>query len=100
LEPLLTWYGIDWVYQQELHCQHTVESERHRRNNLRDGFARLKNILPISDEKSSKLGLLERAADHVRFLQDMLHQTQERLIASEMEVARLRKLSEAVVRTG
>ena len=37
-----------------------IESEPRRRDELRDGYARLKDVLPVSNQKSSKVSLLER----------------------------------------
>ncbi|QRV93450.1 helix loop helix DNA-binding domain protein [Ceratobasidium sp. AG-Ba] len=48
-----------------------IESEQRRRNNLRSGFARLKEALPASREKCSKVALLERGTLHCsRYLPD------------------------------
>ncbi|KAG8729639.1 hypothetical protein FRC10_003553, partial [Ceratobasidium sp. 414] len=44
----------------EIHCQHTVQSERRHCNHLHESFARLKGVLPISTEKCSKISLLEQ----------------------------------------
>ncbi|KAG8769589.1 hypothetical protein FRC12_004879 [Ceratobasidium sp. 428] len=56
----------------DLRCQRIVESEQRRRNDLRGGFARLKDALPASHEKCSKLVLLERAATYIGHLEAML----------------------------
>ena len=37
-----------------------IEAEQRRRDELRDGYARLKEVLPVSNQKSSKVSLLER----------------------------------------
>ena len=37
-----------------------IESEQRRRDELRDGYAKLKYALPISNQKSSKVSLLDR----------------------------------------
>jgi hypothetical protein len=39
-----------------------IEAEQRRRDELRDGYAKLKDVLPISNQKSSKVSLLERGA--------------------------------------
>ncbi|KAF9060493.1 hypothetical protein BDP27DRAFT_420617 [Rhodocollybia butyracea] len=33
---------------------HWLEAEQRRTDELRDGYARLKHVLPVSDQKSSK----------------------------------------------
>ena len=46
-----------------------IEAEQRRRDELRDGYARLKDALPVSNQKSSKVSLLERgerACMHLR----------------------------------
>lgn len=37
-----------------------IEAEQRRRDELREGYARLKDVLPVSNQKSSKVSLLER----------------------------------------
>jgi len=37
-----------------------IESEQRRRDELRDGYTRLKETLPTSNQKSSKVSLLDR----------------------------------------
>jgi len=39
-----------------------IEAEQRRRDELRDGYAKLKDVLPISNQKSSKVSLLERGS--------------------------------------
>jgi len=74
-----------------------IESEQRRRDDLREGFARLKDVLPVSNQKGSKMALLDRATSHVRYLEAMQQQMQAKLTASEMEVNRLRQINEALM---
>jgi hypothetical protein len=37
-----------------------IEAEQRRRDELRDGYAKLKDVMPVSNQKSSKVSLLER----------------------------------------
>lgn len=37
-----------------------IEAEQRRRDELREGYARLKDVLPSSNQKNSKVTLLER----------------------------------------
>ncbi|KAG9127287.1 hypothetical protein FRC07_014994 [Ceratobasidium sp. 392] len=74
-----------------------IESEQRRRDDLREGFARLKDVLPVSNQKGSKMALLDRATSHVRYLEAMQQQMQSKLTASEMEVNRLRQINEALM---
>ena len=41
-----------------------IEAEQRRRDELRDGYAKLKDALPVSNQKSSKVSLLERGKIH------------------------------------
>ncbi|KAG9103118.1 hypothetical protein FRC06_000180 [Ceratobasidium sp. 370] len=74
-----------------------IESEQRRRDDLREGFARLKDVLPVSNQKGSKMALLDRATSHIRYLEALQQQMQAKLTASEMEVTRLRQINEALM---
>ena len=68
-----------------------IESEQRRRDELRDGYRRLKDVLPVSNQKSSKVSLLDRATTHIKYLELTQQQLQVRLNQAEMETQRLRK---------
>jgi hypothetical protein len=74
-----------------------IESEQRRRDELRDGYARLKETLPASNQKSSKVSLLDRATSHLRYLDTVREQLENRLKAAEAEVHRLRSVNEALM---
>ncbi|KZT08637.1 uncharacterized protein LAESUDRAFT_648667 [Laetiporus sulphureus 93-53] len=73
-----------------------IEAEQRRRDELRDGYARLKEVLPVSNQKSSKVSLLERATNHIVSLEKQNRQLQARLAQVEQEVQRLRALNEKI----
>jgi len=73
-----------------------IEAEQRRRDELRDGYARLKDVLPVSNQKSSKVSLLERATNYIVQLDKTTRQMQTRLAALESEVQRLRSLNEKI----
>lgn len=73
-----------------------IEAEQRRRDELRDGYARLKDVLPVSNQKSSKVSLLERATNYIIQLDKSTRQMQTRLAALENEVQRLRALNEKI----
>ncbi|KXN88905.1 hypothetical protein AN958_06775 [Leucoagaricus sp. SymC.cos] len=74
-----------------------IESEQRRRDELRDGYTRLKETLPSSNQKSSKVSLLDRATSHIRYLETVKEQLETRLKAAETEVHRLRGLNETLM---
>lgn len=69
-----------------------IESEQRRRDELRDGYRRLKDALPVSNQKSSKVCLLDRATTHIKYLEMTNQQLQARVQQAEAEVQRLRQL--------
>ncbi|KAH8094613.1 hypothetical protein BXZ70DRAFT_348846 [Cristinia sonorae] len=73
-----------------------IEAEQRRRDELRDGYARLKDVLPVSNQKSSKVSLLERATNHITSLEKTNRQLQQRLAALEQDVIRLRAINEKI----
>ena len=78
------------VRREEIRRQR-IESEQRRRDELRDGYRRLKDALPVSNQKSSKVSLLDRATTHIKYLEMTQQQLQSRLAAAEAETARLRQ---------
>jgi len=74
-----------------------IESEQRRRDELREGYGRLKEALPQTNQKSSKVSLLERATGHIRYLETVKESLEQRLKAAEAEVHRLRNVNEALM---
>jgi hypothetical protein len=74
-----------------------IESEQRRRDELREGYARLRETLPTSNQKASKVSLLDRATTHIRYLDTVRDQLEARLKAAEAEVHRLRSVNEALM---
>jgi hypothetical protein len=74
-----------------------IESEQRRRDELREGYARLKETLPASNQKASKVSLLDRATSHIKYLEAVKDQLEIRLKGSEHEVHRLRNVNEALM---
>lgn len=74
-----------------------IESEQRRRDELREGYRRLKDALPSSNQKSSKVALLDRAVTHIRYMEMSRQQLQARLNAAENETQRLRQVNEALM---
>lgn len=88
--------GNNEVRREEIRRQR-IESEQRRRDELRDGYRRLKDALPVSNQKSSKVSLLDRATTHIRYLEVTQQQLQTRLQQAEAETARLRHVNEALM---
>ncbi|KAI3622561.1 hypothetical protein WG66_015781 [Moniliophthora roreri] len=73
-----------------------IEAEQRRRDELRDGYAKLKDVLPVSNQKSSKVSLLERATNYIVQLENTNRDLQARLQLLEQEMQRLRALNEKI----
>lgn len=73
-----------------------IEAEQRRRDELRDGYAKLKDVLPPTNQKSSKVSLLERATAHIVALDTANRELQLRLNALEGEMERLRAINEKI----
>nr|GAT61315.1 predicted protein [Mycena chlorophos] len=73
-----------------------IESEQRRRDELRDGYARLKETLPPTNQKSSKVSLLDRATNHVRNLEVAKSELEKRLQEAETQVKHLRHINEVL----
>ncbi|KAJ3502803.1 hypothetical protein NLJ89_g8722 [Agrocybe chaxingu] len=74
-----------------------IESEQRRRDELREGYARLKETLPASNQKASKVSLLDRATSHIKYLEAVKDQLEIRLKGADHEVHRLRNVNEALM---
>ncbi|KDQ63023.1 hypothetical protein JAAARDRAFT_44071 [Jaapia argillacea MUCL 33604] len=73
-----------------------IEAEQRRRDELRDGYAKLKDVLPVSNQKSSKVSLLERATHHIVALETENRDMHARITQMESEIRRLRSLNEKI----
>lgn len=74
-----------------------IESEQRRRDELRDGYRRLKDVLPVSNQKSSKVSLLDRATTHIRTLEMAHSHMIMKINELETEIARLRNVNETLM---
>ncbi|KAG8724783.1 hypothetical protein FRC09_014205 [Ceratobasidium sp. 395] len=98
-------------HRKEIHHQ-CIESEQRCRHDLREGFARLEDVLPVSNQKGSKMALLDRLPRpgiyHLKY--PVPDRNKSRPISrgdaavdavqayqSEMEVTRLRQINEALM---
>ncbi|KAJ7150212.1 hypothetical protein C8R46DRAFT_499254 [Mycena filopes] len=71
-----------------------IEAEQRRRDELRDGYAKLKDVLPVSNQKSSKVSLLDRATSHISVLEGENKALQDRIAGLEEEIRRLQSINE------
>jgi hypothetical protein len=74
-----------------------IESEQRRRDELRDGYRRLKDVLPVSNQKSSKVSLLDRATTHIKYLEVNQQQMLTKIQELEAETQRLRNINETLM---
>ncbi|KZV69721.1 hypothetical protein PENSPDRAFT_580464 [Peniophora sp. CONT] len=77
-----------------------IEAEQRRRDELRDGYSRLKDVLPVSNQKSSKVNLLERATTHIVQLEKQNNTLTQHIQRLEDEVKTLRQISEKMAFSG
>ncbi|KIJ46547.1 hypothetical protein M422DRAFT_250149 [Sphaerobolus stellatus SS14] len=68
-----------------------IEAEQRRRDELREGYARLKNVLPLTNQKSSKVSLLERATNHIVQVDNQNKILTARVNSLEAQLSRLRE---------
>jgi hypothetical protein len=80
---------LTYCSRHEEICHQCIESEQRRRDKLRDGYRCLKDALPVSNQKSSKVSLLDRATTHIKYLEMTQQQLWTRLQQAENETARL-----------
>ncbi|KAH7098515.1 hypothetical protein BKA62DRAFT_367998 [Auriculariales sp. MPI-PUGE-AT-0066] len=74
-----------------------IESEQRRRDEIRDAYSRLKDALPPSNRKSSKINLLDRATVHIRYLEMTKQLLHTRFQQAELETQRLRMISDRIM---
>lgn len=77
-----------------------IEAEQKRRDELRDGYAKLKDVLPVSNQKSSKVNLLERATSRIVQLETENQKLEKRMEALHDDIARLQSLNEKISLAG
>ncbi len=78
--PLVSNTSNNEVRREEIRRQR-IESEQRRRDELRDGYRRLKEALPVSNQKSSKVSLLDRGeypTGHLSVTFTLIHAVHDR----------------------
>lgn len=76
-----------------------IEAEQRRRDELREGYARLKDVLPVTTQKSSKVSLLERATNYIVTIDGQNKVLNSRIAALELQVENLRRANERLAMT-
>ncbi|KAK1218709.1 hypothetical protein PQX77_018608 [Marasmius sp. AFHP31] len=90
-------YAADLAHnRKEATRRQRIEAEQRRRDELRDGYAKLKDVLPVSNQKSSKVSLLERATNYITQLEAEKRDLESRLNFLDQEMQRLRSLNEKI----
>ncbi|WVQ96727.1 hypothetical protein IAU59_003834 [Kwoniella sp. CBS 9459] len=77
-----------------------IESEQRRRDELREGFRRLKDALPVTNQRASKVSLLDRAVAHIQSIESANRYLLAELEKSNTDCTKLREIvhSEMVLR--
>ncbi|KAI6111225.1 hypothetical protein F5141DRAFT_1274724 [Pisolithus sp. B1] len=84
-QPATSNSGNNDACHETIHKQY-IESEQRRRNKLWVGYHRLKDALLVSNQRSSKVYLLNCTTTHVKYLEMTTQQLQVRLQQAENEV--------------
>ncbi|KAJ7911403.1 hypothetical protein B0H13DRAFT_1512661, partial [Mycena leptocephala] len=71
-----------------------IEVEQRRRDDLRDVYSKLKDQLPASKQRSSKVSLLVRATSHIVDLNSEHKMLKERVASLENKIQRLQTMNE------
>lgn len=101
--------------RKEVTRRQRIEAEQRRRDELRDGYSRLREVLPSASHRGSKVALLDRgasfasasdrfvsrserpaASSYIVQLEGSNTSMHQRLHEMELEVQRLRKLNEII----
>jgi hypothetical protein len=85
---------INLLNRKESTRRQRIQAEQRRRDELRDSYARLKEVLPITASKSSKVSLIERARIHVLDMDAQNASLKSEVEELKKEVARLQQISE------
>jgi len=85
---------ISLLNRKESTRRQRIQAEQRRRDELRDGYARLKDVLPITTSKSSKVSLIERARNHIIDIDAQNANLKSEIEELKKEVARLQQISE------
>jgi hypothetical protein len=90
---------ISLLNRKESTRRQRIQAEQRRRDELRDGYARLKDVLPISNSKSSKVSLIERARSHIIDIASQNTEYQREIESLKADIARLQQLSDQMAMT-
>ncbi|KAH7107146.1 hypothetical protein BKA62DRAFT_686102 [Auriculariales sp. MPI-PUGE-AT-0066] len=73
-----------------------IEAEQRRRDDLRDGYAKLRDVLPSKNLKGAKVAVLDRATTYIMQLESEISTMKHRVDSMEDECSRLRNLNEMI----
>lgn len=85
---------ISLLNRKESTRRQRIQAEQRRRDELRDGYSRLKEVLPITTSKTSKVSLIERARAHIIDIDSENASLKNEIEELKREVLRLEKMSE------
>ncbi|WVQ83006.1 hypothetical protein IAT38_005144 [Cryptococcus sp. DSM 104549] len=75
-----------------------IESEQRRRDELREGFKRLKDALPQTSQRASKSSLLDRSVQHIQAIEGANRYLLQQLDEATKECAKLREILHSEVK--
>ncbi|ORX40119.1 hypothetical protein BD324DRAFT_259470 [Kockovaella imperatae] len=75
-----------------------IKSEQRRRDELRDGFTRLREALPASNQRPSKSSILDRAVAHIQQVESANHYLMNQLDEATKDTKKLQESNAELVR--
>ncbi|KAG8834352.1 hypothetical protein FRC17_009120, partial [Serendipita sp. 399] len=85
---------VSLLNRKESTRRQRIQAEQRRRDELRDGYSKLRDVLPPSNSKSSKVSLIERARAHIIDLDAENASLKDKVDDLMKEVQRLQQLSD------
>jgi hypothetical protein len=88
---------LDAAARREAVRRQRIESEQRRRDELREGYAKLKDVLPHTNQKISKVSILDRATTRIKELEALNMAIELKYHEKEEEAKRNRVMCETLM---
>ncbi|KAK4689546.1 hypothetical protein P7C73_g554, partial [Tremellales sp. Uapishka_1] len=91
--------GSSGPMKQEQCRKARIQSEQRRRDELRAGFERVRAVLPQTNQKNSKVVLLDRAVGHIKDVEAKATYWERMANKKDEEMEKLRRANECLIAT-